>query len=160
MPYYRTRGLGADPSNPCYDPNRPSWMPYWLNDGNETACLNAAGNPVSMWAQIQQAGVNPSFEPNPVIAQQTPGLPSGYNPQTGTVASSNTTGQTPEPPTAFASVTIPSNPGGSDNSGPSDTSWLCTTFGLNCASPVSGIPNWVWWAGGVLLLGVWFGGRR
>jgi hypothetical protein len=35
------RGIGSYPNEPCYDPNRASWLPYWIPNGNETAC-NAA----------------------------------------------------------------------------------------------------------------------
>jgi hypothetical protein len=31
-------GLGAYPTDPCYDPNRPSWLPYWLDDLTESDC--------------------------------------------------------------------------------------------------------------------------
>lgn len=31
-------GLGVYPDSPCYDPDRPSWMPYWLDTFGENAC--------------------------------------------------------------------------------------------------------------------------
>lgn len=34
-----TRGLGLYPSDPCYDPNRPSILPYWIDDLTESACF-------------------------------------------------------------------------------------------------------------------------
>jgi hypothetical protein len=30
-------GLGAYPTDSYYDPNRPSWMPYWLDTASEEA---------------------------------------------------------------------------------------------------------------------------
>lgn len=38
------RGMGMYPTNtdgtpnPCYDPNRPSWMPYWWDTWTEGKC--------------------------------------------------------------------------------------------------------------------------
>lgn len=29
--------LGAYPTDTYYDPNRPSWLPYWLDDSAESA---------------------------------------------------------------------------------------------------------------------------
>jgi hypothetical protein len=34
---YPTLADGTTP-NPCFDPNRPSWMPYWIDDSTESAC--------------------------------------------------------------------------------------------------------------------------
>jgi hypothetical protein len=34
-------GIGSYPGEPCYDPNRAGWLPYWIPNGNETSC-NAA----------------------------------------------------------------------------------------------------------------------
>jgi len=30
--------FGVYPDNPCYDAQRPSWMPYWLDTFGENAC--------------------------------------------------------------------------------------------------------------------------
>jgi hypothetical protein len=38
VPLLRGRGFGAYPTDPCYDPNRPSWLPYWLDDLTESDC--------------------------------------------------------------------------------------------------------------------------
>src|SRR5271170_1740018 len=32
------RSLGMYPDETCFDPNRPSWLPYWIDDLTETAC--------------------------------------------------------------------------------------------------------------------------
>jgi len=44
-------GLGLYPGDPCYDPNRPSLLPYWIDDFTESECyynstsiLGATGN--------------------------------------------------------------------------------------------------------------------
>jgi hypothetical protein len=40
----RGRGFGMYPTNadgtdnPCFDPNRPSWLPYWFDTPTESAC--------------------------------------------------------------------------------------------------------------------------
>lgn len=31
-------GFGSYPDEPCYDPNRSSWLPYWWPNSNEAAC--------------------------------------------------------------------------------------------------------------------------
>ena len=36
------RGFGAYPGDPCYDPNRPSWLPYWIDDFTESECKYGA----------------------------------------------------------------------------------------------------------------------
>jgi len=36
MSYVR-RGVGAYPDDPYFDPNRPSWLPYWIDDSTESA---------------------------------------------------------------------------------------------------------------------------
>jgi len=46
MPYVRQRsilrrfplGVGVYPNDPCYDPTRPSWLPYWLDTPSESGC--------------------------------------------------------------------------------------------------------------------------
>lgn len=32
------RGLAVYPGSPCYDPDRPSWLPYWIDDLSESGC--------------------------------------------------------------------------------------------------------------------------
>lgn len=52
------RGLGVYPGQPCYDPNHPWWLPYWMNDTTEMACFNA--NP-----QVQAAVPQPAAPSTP-----------------------------------------------------------------------------------------------
>lgn len=37
-------GLAAYPGDPCYDPSRPTWLPYWLDDFSESDCKYNASN--------------------------------------------------------------------------------------------------------------------
>jgi hypothetical protein len=46
------RGVGAYPTDSYYDPNRPSWMPYWMNDLTES---NAEYNNAPFASQVVQA---------------------------------------------------------------------------------------------------------
>lgn len=32
------RGVGSYPGEPCYDPTRASWLPYWLYNDTELLC--------------------------------------------------------------------------------------------------------------------------
>jgi hypothetical protein len=118
MPYLRTGarmrrrgGVGEYPGNPCYDPNRPWWLPQILNDSNEQACMLAAQNSVGITATIGQL-FSPSVIPTPVVTPATPSVPVGYNANTGTVDSSNTTGATTTNP---MQVVIPTGITGSGN---------------------------------------------
>ena len=37
-------GLGLYPSDPCFDPNRPSLLPYWIDDATESNCFYGGGS--------------------------------------------------------------------------------------------------------------------
>jgi hypothetical protein len=55
------RGLASYPNEPCYDPNRASWLPYWIPNGNESACnaavaADAASCLVFPWTQSCASG--------------------------------------------------------------------------------------------------------
>lgn len=39
-----TAGLGLYPDNPCYMPNRPSWLPYWMDTKGEAECVSRGGS--------------------------------------------------------------------------------------------------------------------
>jgi hypothetical protein len=49
MPMATGRGMGVYPTlddgsaNPCFDPNRPSWQPYWLDTTDEERCKHDRG---------------------------------------------------------------------------------------------------------------------
>lgn len=34
---YKRSGLGAYPTDSFYDPDRPAWLPYWIDDPTESA---------------------------------------------------------------------------------------------------------------------------
>ena len=38
MSYVPQFGMGAYPGTPCYDPARPTWLPYWFDDLTESDC--------------------------------------------------------------------------------------------------------------------------
>lgn len=42
IPARALNGLGLSPSDPCYDPNHPWYLPDFINDDVECACMAAA----------------------------------------------------------------------------------------------------------------------
>ena len=52
---YRRFGLAAYPTDPYYDPDRPAWLPYWIDDPTESA---------QKYAMYPGANVNTVY-PNP-----------------------------------------------------------------------------------------------
>lgn len=64
----RIGAIGAYPDDPYYDPNRPSWLPYWIDDLTESeakynatnivqATVNATGDAVGSVAASAASGV-------------------------------------------------------------------------------------------------------
>jgi hypothetical protein len=50
-------GLGLNPGDPCYDPTRPSWLPYWFNDIQESECESGTTNWwAAGWSDLGQQG--------------------------------------------------------------------------------------------------------
>jgi hypothetical protein len=50
-------GLGLNPGDPCYDQDRPSWLPYWFNDVAESECESGTNNILSAaFSDIGQQG--------------------------------------------------------------------------------------------------------
>lgn len=52
-------GLAAYPGDPCYDPSRPSWLPYSIDDIQEAECETGTSNWWSAgWSELgsQAAG--------------------------------------------------------------------------------------------------------
>lgn len=170
MPYVRKpsvlrpfrRGMGADPSSPCYDSSRPSWMPYWMNTSNEQACLQSGERSVSVLAALKQL-VSPSYIPpvtygSNVQAATTIGLPQDYNPETGTIGPANVTGATvPSPPYGPAVVAdLPTPPPDKPTCDPTMVSWSDpTTWCLQQWLIAGGIG-----VAGVLMFTTAIGGRR
>ena len=54
-------GLAAYPGDACYDPSRPAWLPYWLDDFTESDCKYNASN-------IVQASINAFGDPGQVAS--------------------------------------------------------------------------------------------
>ena len=106
----------------------------------------AAQDPNLAGAGAQPSGITP-----PQI-----GLPVGYNPTTGTIAPSNTTGVTLVSP-ATIDVSVPTDTGDG-----SSLPWYCSAFGIACPGG-GGTPGWMWAVGltlgGFVLLNA-LGGRR
>jgi hypothetical protein len=78
-----TGGLGEYPGYVCYDANRPSWLPYWLDDLSESTCklqqvpanITACINPFSTtcaptnvdqgsYLNLNVVTGTPNFDPN------------------------------------------------------------------------------------------------
>jgi hypothetical protein len=55
-------GLGVYPGDPCYDPDRPDWLPYWLDDFTESDCkwgaTNIAGATVNAFENPEEVATN------------------------------------------------------------------------------------------------------
>jgi len=55
-------GLAAYPGDPCYDPDRPTWLPYWLDDFTESDCKwnasNIAGATINAFENPGQVAAN------------------------------------------------------------------------------------------------------
>ena len=82
------RGVGAYPGDLCYDPNRPSWLPYWITDFTEANCSIGAAAPPTYPAPPKSGG--------PVQFSSTP--TSSASVYAGTDASGNPVYVTPPDP--------------------------------------------------------------
>lgn len=71
MSLVRRRGVGEYPGYYCYDPNRPSWLPYWLDDLTESSCK---WNPGTVVGNIAACASGASSCNPPTAAQQNPAL--------------------------------------------------------------------------------------
>ena len=75
----RRNSLGAYPTDSYYDPNRPSWLPYWIDDDAESSAKYnklavAVGIPSPVTTQ-QILNPNASYPLPPAGA--APGVPAG-----------------------------------------------------------------------------------
>jgi hypothetical protein len=65
------RGLGEYPGYYCYDANRPSWLPYWIDSFTEEQCnlspSNIAGSIASCLNPLSADCSTPQ-NPNPLIS--------------------------------------------------------------------------------------------
>ena len=74
-------GLAAYPGDPCYDPNRPSWLPYWLDEIQEGECETGTSNWWSAgWSELggQAAGAVTSAASS-VVSGAASGAASGVS---------------------------------------------------------------------------------
>ena len=55
-------GLGLYPDHPCYDPNRSSVFPYWLDTWNESYCAFER-NFLGMDSRMNFAAPQPGYSP-------------------------------------------------------------------------------------------------
>lgn len=66
------RGLGLYPDHPCYDPNRSSVLPYWLDTWNESVCAFER-NFLGMDSRMNFSPPNPGYSPAvPASALEAP----------------------------------------------------------------------------------------
>jgi hypothetical protein len=65
------RGVGEYPGYYCYDANRPSWLPYWLDSIAESLCKYT---PSTIAGNIAHCATNQPDCGNPSAAQQNPEL--------------------------------------------------------------------------------------
>lgn len=64
----RRRGMGEYPGDPCYDPGRPSLLPYWISSGQELACVLGSGA-AGWYERIQYGKIpRPADLPAPPVA--------------------------------------------------------------------------------------------
>jgi hypothetical protein len=89
------RGLGIYPGNPCYDPTRPTWVPYWWDTPSESGCKFGVYPTVSTLGPVAAPVVNPS-----------PGAPTAGQLQSELAGGTDTTGSsfTPAQATSGASA--------------------------------------------------------
>jgi hypothetical protein len=72
MAYRTRRGLAEYPGYYCYDADRPSWLPYWLDDFTESACKwspsTIAGNIKACVAGDPSCGTPTPEQANPNLS--------------------------------------------------------------------------------------------
>jgi hypothetical protein len=44
VPRLALSGLGVYPGDPCFDADRPDWLPYWVDDFTESDCKYQSDN--------------------------------------------------------------------------------------------------------------------
>lgn len=50
------RGVGEYPGQPCYDPNRPAWFPYWASSPEELMCVLGEGA-AAIYQRVQYGAI-------------------------------------------------------------------------------------------------------
>jgi hypothetical protein len=89
------RGMGIYPGQPCYDPSRSAWVPYWLATPSEAGCALGLYPTVSTLGPVAAPVVNPA-----------PSAPTEEQLQSQLTGGTDTTGSsfTPAQATAGASA--------------------------------------------------------
>jgi hypothetical protein len=77
----RGRGMGEYPGYYCYDAQRPSWLPYWLDDLTESACKYS---PSTIAGNIKACVTGDPSCGTPTTAQANPELPGAGTVPAGT----------------------------------------------------------------------------
>lgn len=148
------RGMGTIPVGaPCYDPSHDpgkdhcvNWFSSLFSNTGVYTC-----NPAEVaCSQNGPATVQPLTQPRSTAL--APGLPVGYDPNTGLVDPSNTTGATQQGGDIAAAFTP-------DASSVSNPPWYCTVLGIGCDSSAPPI-DWTKYlliGGGILAAVVFLG---
>lgn len=68
---YGLRGMGEYPGYYCYDAERPSWLPYWLDSVTESLCK---WNPKTIGGNIYACATGDPTCGTPTPEQQNPAL--------------------------------------------------------------------------------------
>lgn len=83
--YQALKGLGAYPTDSYYDPDRPSWLPYWIDDATESAQkLGMYGN-----ANVNTVYPNPPTPIPPIVQPDLSGQTVDPNTQIAQTAAAN-----------------------------------------------------------------------
>lgn len=69
-----TAGLGAYPGQPYFDPNRPAWLPYWVDTPSENA---------QKWGLYPGADINQVYPAPPMPVPPAPPVNLPANPADG-----------------------------------------------------------------------------
>jgi hypothetical protein len=152
---YRRSGVGAYPTDPYYDPARPSWLPYWIDDPTESANKAAyfaanSGNPLLV------AG-------SPLLATTTGASPYTLPPAPPTIQppdmATDPTGQSVNVDTQIAAQVAAENAALQQWAGAQSAATPVNP--LSAGSLLNTIPSWLLWGGGAALVILFFmGGRR
>ncbi len=82
---YALRGMGEYPGYYCYDAQRPSWLPYWIDSVSESLCK---WNPKTIGGNIYACATGDPTCGTPTPEQQDPNL-SGPGIETDPAAKTN-----------------------------------------------------------------------
>jgi hypothetical protein len=87
----RQLGMGMYPTDACYDPSRPSWLPYWWDTPSESGCRYQVYPDVTTLAPVPAPpGGQPMGAPQTIAQMTTPGL---WTPSQAIDAGANATRQ-------------------------------------------------------------------